>query len=828
MAGSVSTAPDGRMLAAGYSDGRIVLMDPEELQPIRTLKSHDSRIWSTAFSPDGKTLASAAGETVTLWDPHNGDQILEFKVAGLVRSIDFSPDGRWLSYTGACELYVRDATTTKLVHTILRPSPDNHGVVFSPDSRWLATCGDDGTVQAWDVETGKRLFKQQVGPPGGHIGGLCFHPDGQHLATANGNGTVTILKLLYPDSSQAVLPSEWTFDREDISDFELYVAGHGDPSAAPAELVAVIGDSRFTQSYVPNRGELQDVDFGPDGTEIATVGDGGVNIWNSKTGEIIARLAADDGSAGFFLGGNIDWSREGRRIAAADTSQVMICDRPTELASVFEVGEQIRGVALSPDGKFVAIGQHDGQVKVFEADSGGATTKLVGHTNPITDLEWSPDGKRLAASSGTAAEDSGNVIVWDVQTGNAITTFDQHTHGAHSLSFTNDGRGMASGGRGVIHVWNTTTGKLSRTLKGHHSDEFVSSLDFHADGKRLASVGLHRLIVWDVQTAQEAGRIDGYFRKVQFSPDGVKLVFSNTANQLECVDTDSVVGEVRLPPRGIGRLFSMDVTPDGSLIALGGRSAIRLWNVNERKPHSTIPVYGLRLRFSHDGTRLASFPTDRAQIYDVSTSELVASTPKSSLRYPQDIEFFPDDGRFVTSDQTNATQIWDSATGALMQRFEASSPGFVYDLDISSDGKLIALAHHGGRIRLIDSKSGQTLQSSVTSGNAVAVTATGSLLAHVGEHPYIVAIRRIHEFELVHSLQEHKAKVRHLSFSPNGSLLAAADQSGRVILWDTSSGEQRFEWQLPGSVVALRFGPQGRHLVVGNSNGTAYVLRIAK
>jgi WD40 repeat protein len=65
-----------------------------------------------------------------------------------------------------------------------------------------------------------------------------------------------------------------------------------------------------------------------------------------------------------------------------------------------------------------------------------------------------------------------------------------------------------------------------------------------------------------------------------------------------------------------------------------------------------------------------------------------------------------------------------------------------------------------------------------------------------------------------------------MAFTPSGTLLATAGLAPRLILWDVKTGEKRREWQLHDEVCALAFAPDGRHLAVGNADGTLYVLRL--
>ncbi len=76
------------------------------------------------------------------------------------------------------------------------------------------------------------------------------------------------------------------------------------------------------------------------------------------------------------------------------------------------------------------------------------------------------------------------------------------------------------------------------------------------------------------------------------------------------------------------------------------------------------------------------------------------------------------------------------------------------------------------------------------------------------------------------SAKWHTDRVFAVTFAPNGKALASAGRDGRVILWDTATGAKWHEWLLPGLVHDVTYAADGRHLVIANGNGTAYVLRL--
>ena len=117
-------------------------------------------------------------------------------------------------------------------------------------------------------------------------------------------------------------------------------------------------------------------------------------------------------------------------------------------------------------------------------------------TRLVSAVAFSPDGKTLA--SGSLDSD---IKLWDVATGKERATLKGHTETVRSLAFSPDGKTLASGGYdNSIKLWDLATGKVQATLKGF--TEGVNAVAYSPDGKALAAAS-DSVKLWDVGAVKE-------------------------------------------------------------------------------------------------------------------------------------------------------------------------------------------------------------------------------------------------------------------------------------------------------------------------------------
>jgi WD40 repeat protein len=202
--------PDGGRVAAGVSDGKVVIFEVAKGTLQREFQAHGAQVTAVLYSPDGQWLVTGGQDRLLkLWAAGSAQAKGDlFGHAGVIQTLAFSADGQFLASAGSAAVEDKEPWAEIILWRFpeqkeqLKFRTDSQRVFslsFSSDGALLASAGDDGRVSLWQTSSGKRRQTWQFP---GHVQQVLFAPDGRHLLTLNANGTVYILRL--PDP--AVLP----------------------------------------------------------------------------------------------------------------------------------------------------------------------------------------------------------------------------------------------------------------------------------------------------------------------------------------------------------------------------------------------------------------------------------------------------------------------------------------------------------------------------------------------------------------------------------------------------------------------------------------------
>ena len=528
----------------------------------------------------------------------------------------FSPDGSWL----AVKYHDRVLRVWSLSSRTERLMVRDIGLfVFTPDSRRLIADLSGGSVQLFDLASGREAARQTIG---GVPGALAVHPGGDVFLTGRyGRRGIEIRRVADGslarrlDTPQMGLAAAWTADGKTL------ITAHSDFSVRVWDWPAMTAPRLVLRFH---RAEPVFLATDPSGRWLVTVGwDSQAYVVDLRDGRLLMNQAAQAVHAAvdrpeFLLTNDIDW-----RLVALEPSFAL------EEFPVHETGKGPREAVFSATGRWVASSGPDG-IRILDRTTHDVLNVM--DDAPVLRVAFTADSKRLSAIT------QDGLRAWELRTDPATSRLsatrlelpglgDRHFRDSSSAE-------IFDGGERWLSIWTASRARRPSWAQGR-----FGSVDIDAHGEADAGANEPRV-----------------------SPDGRWLAWGNWHGR------DAAIARLgsRDPPARLPIAGSASVafSPDSRVLAIGGAEELRLYDVATLRAIHSIPRHPSRplppeFAFAHRSSVCAvALPPEEILIVDTTTGAELAVIPASSFIL-WSVSFSPDDRFLAAASSDHRVLIWD-------------------------------------------------------------------------------------------------------------------------------------------------------------------------
>ena len=634
----------------------------------------------------------------------------------------------------------RGLRNVSLVQTLSGHKAKVHALAISPDGQALVSEANDGSVNIWDLASGKLQHSMR-----GKLSNVDLEVRGREKLRYSLTGNHTPDIVISPNGQTLV------------------AGGYSDRYNESHPIITIwdIKSGKLCRTLVCKQ-EYNSVAISPDGQTLVTGKNGHsnngygqkstINIWDIRSGKFYHSFETN--SYGSIL---VAISPNGQTLVTASDKTIEIWDMESwELRHTLTghsnhtfIGHSnsVSAVVISHNGQTLASGSHDKTIKIWDMESWELRHTLTGHSNSVNAVAISPNGQTLVSGSHDKT-----IKIWDMESGELRYTLTGHSNSVNAVAISPNGQTLISGSYDKnIKIWDMESGELHCTLIG--DSQGVSSVAISPDGQTLVSLGDNyskddKIKIWDLKYDVRPPiltRHSNYSKVLAISPNGQTLISGNRDNSVHIWDWESKTVCYNLNSKA-GLVSAVAISPDEQTLVRGcNDSTIEIWNLKSGKLEFTITGhYGAvnAVAISPDGQNLVSASNDKTiKIWDLASGGLHHTiTAHSSNIYALAIS--PDGQTLVSGSADNTIKIWDMPSKTLLHTLTGHSD-WVRSLAISPNGEILVSGSDDKSIKIWDLKSG----------------------------------------ELCRTLTEHDSCVWALAISPDGSTLASAGDDNKVFIW---------------------------------------------
>lgn len=490
--------------------------------------------------------------------------------------------------------------------------------------------------------------------------------------------------------------------------------------------------------------------------------------------------------------------------------------------------DPVYDAVFTPDGKWVITASFDKTLRLWDSQSHRSVRTMSGHTGLVLSIAVHPDGSRIASG----AMDN-TIKIWDVPVNSAVASHGGHKGAVRSVAITRDGKWIISGGSDkTVQVRAAADGKAARTLDGHLSP--VVGVAARADNLQVATateLGVLRLftLVDGKPVGGAVGAHAGLITGLVFAPNSSFVVTSGTD------------GLVRKWPKTLPATFTatghtqaitaVDVSANGTTIATASSDkTARLWQRTDGKPIRQLeahPAGITAIAFSPNGSQVATGGVDQIpRLFQVSNGKLLKAFPAQAGPITG-VAVSANGQLLVAGDRTGAVVVYKISDASVQAKL-AGHTGPVTGVAFTPNSSQVVTAGRDKTVRVFASADGKPARTINVAAEAVSLglTANGAQAA-VGGADKAVRVYTLADGKLVKTLSGHGAAVTAVEFSRDNARLISGSADGRLRAWDLKTDRVLQHFQTSGSVSGVGFSNDNRTIAFAGTGKSVHIESIS-